>query len=283
MKPPEVNPEIPPKSSWETMAAWYDSIVGKEGHYYHRNVILPGIRRLMPLTPKDRILELACGQGVFLRALPKRSTYVGIDGSPSLLEMAKNHPLPPYVKAQFYQADITQPLPLVEKNFTHCAILLALQNTSYPEGVIQNAATHLAPGGSFLLVLNHPCFRVPKQSSWEIDPSSGIQYRKIQRYLSAQKVAMQVHPSQQDRSPVSWAYHQPLSFYFSLLKKYHFLVSDLEEWVSDKRSVGAAAHRENTARNEFPLFLALVAKKQAAVTQEKQSTDQKSTVLIRKH
>jgi len=35
------------------------------------------------------------------------------------------------------------------------------------------------------------------------------------------------------------------------------LVNDLEEWTSNKLSVGKAAKSENRARAEFPLFLAL--------------------------
>jgi hypothetical protein len=38
-------------------------------------------------------------------------------------------------------------------------------------------------------------------------------------------------------------------------------VSDLEEWTSDKVSIGKAAKGENRARAEFPLFLVIKAVK----------------------
>jgi len=35
----------------------------------------------------------------------------------------------------------------------------------------------------------------------------------------------------------------------------------MEEWISDKKSTGAKARMENRSREEFPLFLALLAQK----------------------
>jgi len=39
------------------------------------------------------------------------------------------------------------------------------------------------------------------------------------------------------------------------------VISDLEEWTSDKVSAGKSARAENRARSEFPLFLAIKAVK----------------------
>ena len=38
-----------------------------------------------------------------------------------------------------------------------------------------------------------------------------------------------------------------------------------EEWISDKRSMGKRAGMENRAREEFPLFLAILAKKSSGM------------------
>jgi hypothetical protein len=35
----------------------------------------------------------------------------------------------------------------------------------------------------------------------------------------------------------------------------------IDEWVSDKKSMGKCAAQENRARQEFPLFLTLIAQK----------------------
>jgi len=45
------------------------------------------------------------------------------------------------------------------------------------------------------------------------------------------------------------------------LKENEFTIDIIEEWTSDKESVGKVAKMENRARSEFPLFLALKCRK----------------------
>ena len=59
----------------------------------------------------------------------------------------------------------------------------------------------------------------------------------------------------------TWSFHHPLSTYFQWLKESGFVVSDCQEWSSDKESEGKAARMENRARSDFPLFMCIVAKK----------------------
>ena len=58
-------------------------------------------------------------------------------------------------------------------------------------------------------------------------------------------------------SQVTWSFHHPLSFYTDLLTKRGLVIDAIEEWTSDKESVGKAARMENRSRGEFPLFLAI--------------------------
>ena len=44
-----------------------------------------------------------------------------------------------------------------------------------------------------------------------------------------------------------------------MLQQAGFVIQLIEEWGSDKSSVGSAARMENRSRQEFPLFLALKA------------------------
>jgi len=45
------------------------------------------------------------------------------------------------------------------------------------------------------------------------------------------------------------------------LKTNGLIVQDLEEWRSEKKSVGKWAKMEDRAREEFPLFLAVLGEK----------------------
>jgi len=246
-------------TSWQKVQAWYKKSVGEKGHYYHQHVVIPAVIKLLNL-PKNgaNLLDIACGQGVLARALPQNVEYTGLDAAASLIQDAKKQDNNPHHK--FLVADATKPLKLTDNSFTHATIILALQNIEYPEAVFESAAKALTKNGTFVLVINHPSFRIPRHSSWEIDPQNHLQYRRINGYMSPQKIPVTAHPGQKD-SPITWSFHYPLSTYSQWLKAAGFVIEAIEEWTSDKESVGKSAKMENRARNEIPLFMALVCKK----------------------
>lgn len=248
-----------PKTSWESSSSWYDDIVGQKGHYYHEHIIIPKLLSLLNVskTKTPSILDLACGQGILARSIPKQVEYVGVDISPSLIKAAKSRSKNPSHK--FFIGDVTKKLPFPIKKFSHIIIILALQNIEKPEMVLKNISDYLAPDGQLFLVLNHPCFRIPRQSSWGIDEKKKLQYRRIDSYISPMKIPIQTHPGKKEGQ--TWSFHHPLSDFSRWLHQENFVISLMEEWISDKTSSGAKARMENRARKEFPLFLALVCRK----------------------
>jgi SAM-dependent methyltransferase len=245
-----------PNTSWEKVHDWYDEIVGAEGHYYHQQVIFP---RLIPLITQSKkaikVLDVGCGQGILARAFSKKIAYVGIDSAPSLIAKAKK-----LSQHTFLVQDATEPFTLKEKDFTHAVLLLALQNMKDPIPVMENVSQHLTSDGQLFLVINHPCFRIPRQSGWSIDEKKQLQSRRIDRYMTPMEIPITAHPGQKESSNTI-SYHLPLSAYCDALDKAGFCIERIEEWCSDKRSVGKAARRENRARQEFPLFMCLIARK----------------------
>lgn len=242
-------------SSWEPIGNWYNETVGKEGHYYHQNIILPALLPSLDFKnfESPALLDLACGQGVLARNIPKHIPYTGIDISPTLIQFAKKEDRNPL--HGFYVGDATKSLAIKENNFSHAVILLALQNMEHGQYAIANAAKHLRPNGRLLLVLNHPCFRIPRQSSWGIDEQKKLQYRRIDRYYQPLKIPIQAHPGKGEKSPQTWSFHQPLSGYVHWLAEAGFVIDKMDELCSDKNSTGKNAKMENRARDEFPLFM----------------------------
>lgn len=245
-------------TSWEEVEGWYSSCVGEKGHYYHRTLILPNALRLLGIgkTPLS-VLDIGCGQGVFARALPSNTLYYGLDASPSLIDEAKRQMRA--ASFHFLAADATKPFPIEKKDFDRALFLLSLQNMEHQDKAIANARAHLKKGAELLLVLNHPCFRIPRQSSWGIDEASKIQYRKIQRYLSPMKIPIQMNPGKKE-SAQTFSFHHSLADTIAFLARANFSVIGLEEWCSDKKSTGPKAKMEDRARSEIPLFLALLAR-----------------------
>lgn len=245
-------------TSWQKVAPWYNKVTrGGEGHYYHQHVVIPGVLHLLSLSPVSNLLDLACGNGVLANSLPKGVKYTGVDLSESLIRTAKNEDKNSNHK--YLVADVTMPLTIPD-NFTHAAIILALQNIESPEAILENAGKHLLPDGKLVIVLNHPAFRIPRQSSWGIDEERKIQYRRVDKYMSPMDIPININPSDRN-SEVAMSYHYPLSAYSKMFKDVGFVIELIEEWTSDKESVGRAGRMENRSRAEIPLFMAIVARK----------------------
>ncbi len=243
-------------SSWDAAEKWYSGCVGEKGHYYHQSVILPNVLRMLNLNKQNSLLDLGCGQGVLARQISDSIEYFGIDLSQKLIDEAKKRTL--RKNCTFLCGDATaKKLPLDKTDFDRAACILALQNMEHGEGAIQSAARHLKHKGQLLLVLNHPCFRIPRQSGWGVDEKASLQYRRMNGYLSPMNIPLQISPGKGEKSEIFHSYHHPLSDYVLWLSKAGFLIHSLEEWISDKKSEGAKARMEDRARREIPLFLAL--------------------------
>lgn len=245
------------KTSWEPVEKWYAGSVGEEGHYYHQHIVLPKVLGLLAFGKEKSpaLLDLACGSGVLARKVPPSALYMGIDISPSLIKTARQADTNP--QHQYLVADATHPLQLEKKDYTHAAIVLAIQNMQEPKLAFENAAKHLAPFGRLVIAMNHPCFRIPRQSSWNVDEEKKLQYRRIDRYSTPMSIPIQAHPSKGEKSAQTWSFHHPLGDYSRWLNEAGFAIEVLEEWYSDKVSTGSAAKMENRARAEIPLFMGI--------------------------
>ncbi|MFH2085421.1 MAG: class I SAM-dependent methyltransferase [bacterium] len=241
-------------TSWSPVAKWYSGIVGEGGHYFHVYVILPRLKSLLDPLPGESVIDVGCGQGVYARGLTHDVNYVGIDLSSELIMQAKT--MDKNGKHSYFVADATHGLPVPESSFDHAVCILALQNMKDGESAVKHIGASLKEKGDLVMVINHPSFRIPRQSSWGKDEANKLEYRRVNRYLSPLEIPVNAHPGLKD-SPLTWSYHSPLEYFARAIKSAGMVVTDIEEWTSDKVSIGKAARAENRARAEFPLFLAI--------------------------
>ena len=240
---------------WDQASRWYDSLVGMSGSDYHQTIVMPGVLKMLELKPGRRVLDLACGQGVFSRfLLGKKIKPEGLDSSEELLRMARSRS----VKSIPYHLGNASDAKLLDgQEFDGIACLLAVQNMEKIEPVFQNVARWLKPKGKFVMVLTHPCLRIPRQTHWGWDEEKKIEYRRVDRYANEMKIPM-LTPPFVDKVNFTMTYHRPLQNYFSALLRAGLYVDSLEEWMSNKESTpGKRSRGENRARKEVPLFMAI--------------------------
>lgn len=247
------------KNSWDSSEKWYSGCVGEKGHYYHQTVIFPQLQKLLDIKTDGALLDLGCGQGVLARHLPDTISYWGVDNSKRLIQEAKKTTKKKLV--QFIVSDASGQLPIEKKDFDWVCFILSLQNMEHPEQAISTAAQHLKSKGKLLIVLNHPCFRIPRQSHWGIDEKAKIQYRRLNCYMTPKKIPIQTNPGKGNESSETYSYHYPISSYSAWFKQAGLSIIQMEEWCSDKKSEGTKSKMEDRARLEFPLFLAFLAQK----------------------
>ena len=290
-----------PATHWQNAAQWYDQLVGDEGSEYHREVVLPGALRLLAPQPGQRMIDIACGQGVLCRLLAEKGIEaIGVDAAEALIRAARAREAasgderdagasaagaptgeaiaqaknfagedtggtstcaPNRPPIRYHVGDALDLLFLPAESFDAAACVLAIQNIHPIAPVFEGVHRLLRIGGRFVVVMMHPCFRGPKETSWGWDESKKVQYRRVDRYLLPRKTPIVTHP-RKDPNAYTWTFHRPLEAYVKALGKSGLLIDTMEEWPSHKQSTsGPRAPAENTARKEIPMFLALRAVK----------------------
>lgn len=245
-------------SSWEDSSSWYGSIVGKEGHFYHQKLIFPFLIEQLEKRTIRHLLDIGCGSAPFLSCLPPTVSYSGVEISKSLVKQAQKN-FSKRKNIEFLIQDATTNYTL-EVPADAALSILALQNIKEPSLALKQAAKNLKKGASFFAVLNHPCFRIPRQSFWEVDEKKGCQFRRIDQYATSLEVPIQTHPGVKEKSTIKTvSYHFSLEKWISFFSENGFLVKNLKELYCPKLSTGKFKGRENRARKEFPLFLVIEA------------------------
>ena len=255
-RPNSTQPVKNSKGSWEPVAKWYGKHL-KEEDTFQAEVIFPGSLRLLYPVRGKSYLDIACGEGSFARAVANTgASILGFDISSSLIKQAEAKKIK---GATFRVANATDFARYYdEKSFDGASCNLAVQNIDDYAAVFRDAGKVLKPGAPFVIVINHPMFRIPRQTGWGWDEKRGLQYRRTDAYLTPNEIPIVANPGSGAKSNVTYSYHRPLEAYIEELAKAGFMVDALEEWISHRNSdSGPKAKAENRARTEIPMFMAI--------------------------
>lgn len=249
------------RTSWDPVADWYARGVGRRGGIYHRRVVFPAVLELLRPQRGEHMLELGCGHGVLApRIAATGARYTGVDASRQLIRYARKlHG----TYGQFIYGDaahLERVDGIVAGAFNSAVFMLSIQDMEPLDAVIRSAAWALRPQGRIVLLMTHPCFRVPRQSGWGWDRARKLQFRRVDRYLSPLAVPMKrfgAGPADATRS-----FHRPLHAYVNSLGAHGLLVDHLGEITAEQaHPPGTLTPVEARADAEIPLFLSIRALK----------------------
>jgi SAM-dependent methyltransferase len=137
-----------------------------------------------------RILDIGCGEGQVARALAgagEHAVVVGLD--PSFLQI--QNALGEQRAGVSYLQGGGERLPFPDGAFDGAFCCLSIEHADDPDAVLAEAARVLAPGGRFLLLINHPIHQGP-DSGFIDDRILGERYWRVGPYLRESVIVEEV-------------------------------------------------------------------------------------------
>lgn len=134
--------------SWDELAGWWLGEVADDPVF--DTDVLPLVLATMPSVSGDGWwLDAGCGDGRVMRALP--GNLIGCDVSAPLLDVARlTHPV-----VRCVLPDLTW---AADRSFDGVVIVLTLEHLADAGAVFDEAHRVVRPGGSLVLIANHPAF-----------------------------------------------------------------------------------------------------------------------------
>ncbi|MBM3694087.1 MAG: class I SAM-dependent methyltransferase [Actinobacteria bacterium] len=202
---------------WETHAGWWQEFFtdGADPEYEEQILPLADVH----LAGFRRVLDLGCGEGQLARRVAALGAEViGVDGSWAQIRAARDRAGGPV-----YLRGAATALPVATGAVDAVMACLVLEHVDPFEPAIDEIVRVLAPGGRFVLFLNHPLLQAPG-SGWIDDHILEEQYWRLGPYLpddvSVEEVAPGVHLP---------FVHRPLSRYVNVLADRGLLVEHMDE------------------------------------------------------
>ena len=148
------------RRAWNANARFWDERMG-EGNDFVNVLIWPATVRLLDVQPGQRILDIACGNGLHARRLAALGAQVvAVDFSEELIALAQRHT--DHAGAITYGViDATSEqelMSLAGEPFDAAVCQMALFDIADIEPLMRTLPRLLRPGGPFVFTIVHPCF-----------------------------------------------------------------------------------------------------------------------------
>lgn len=223
------------RAIWNAKATFWDERMG-EGNAFQRILIGPSVERLLALREGERVLDVACGNGVMTRRLASLGARVtGCDFSEVFIERARARtPQDLADRINYLVVDATdeeQLLALGVGDFDAIVCNQAFMDLATIEPLLRAAHQLLRPGGRFVFALAHPCFNSGafRMVMEQEDRDGGIVVNRgltIWNYLTPTAAKGTGMPGEPEPH---YYFHRPLSAVLSTCFRAGFVLDGLEE------------------------------------------------------
>src|SRR5438552_8333424 len=142
-------------------AAFWDHHMG-EGNDFFEELVWPTTEQLLDARPGERLLDIACGNGLASRRLAQAgSKVVAVDFSAAMIAAARKRSQGDIDYRILDATDYEALIELGESTFDGAVCSMALMDMAEVDPVMRATAKLLRPGGRFVFSILHPCFNNP--------------------------------------------------------------------------------------------------------------------------
>lgn len=149
------------RHAWEHNAQFWDQRMG-EGNDFVEVLTWPATERLLDLQQGERVLDVACGNGLTSRRMAARGAeVVAFDFSGAMIALARQRTTAHADRIEYRVLDATDEaglLALGERSFDAALCHMALFDMAEIDPLMRALSRLLRPDGRFVFSVLHPCF-----------------------------------------------------------------------------------------------------------------------------
>jgi 2-polyprenyl-3-methyl-5-hydroxy-6-metoxy-1,4-benzoquinol methylase len=220
------------RDAWNTNAAFWDERMADGNDFFHQ-LVWPGVERLLRPRAGERLLDVACGNGITCRRLARAgASVVAIDFSEEMIRRARERHADGDVEYRVLDATDADALrTLGSAGFDGALCNMALMDIADVRALMIGVRTLLTSTGRFVFSILHPCFNNPAiVQIGELEDREGTIVTtysiKVSRYLTPYTQAGLAMNGQSVPHPY---FHRPLQTLLSEAFDAGFVLDGLEE------------------------------------------------------